>query len=95
MPKYTHIHKYYLAKMGSRPWKIYRCAVPGCPHFIPVEKMVYNRQSICWECGDVFILGQRHRRVVKPKCDTCRKGGRESRVDRGTIAELAERLGKL
>lgn len=98
MAKYTHIHQYYLTKIGTKTWQVYKCAIPGCPHFLPHIKHAHNRQSICWGCGDVFILhGAKHRRVMKPKCDNCRQGRRdeESRVNRDTIKELAEKLGSI
>ncbi len=95
--KYTHEHKYYLAKIG-KTWQVYKCALPGCPHYLPHVKLMHNRRSVCWGCGDIFILSHaKHRRVVRPKCENCVRGLREgkSRVDRDTIQELVDKLGDL
>lgn len=89
MTKYTHVHQYYLTRMGQKKtWKVYKCAMAGCPHFLPDYKMAYGRQSVCWECGDIFIITRIHRGVVRPKC--C-KGGRP-KADRDTIKDMMERL---
>jgi hypothetical protein len=38
--------------------------------------MAENRESLCWKCGDRFILTKDKLERVKPKCDKCirRKG---------------------
>lgn len=94
--KYDHeVHQYYLAKIGKKGWQVYRCAIPGCEHFLPHIKLMRGRKSICWGCGDDFILGVKHRRIHKPKCVNCTEGTRRTDIDKDTISELAARLASI
>ena len=51
------IHKYYQSKFKTSGTVIYRCGLEGCPHFV-YEPLILNRLSICWRCGDSFVLTQ-------------------------------------
>lgn len=47
----AHTHKYEKRKLGS--WKkkghdIYKCAIPGCTHYLVDMEMVIGRFSQCW-----------------------------------------------
>lgn len=49
--KYNHVHKYERRKFGS--WKstgydVYKCAVPGCAHYMADLEAVVGRYSKCW-----------------------------------------------
>ena len=55
---YDHIHKYERRRLGS--WKktgheIYKCAVPGCTHYMIDMEAVIGRYSQCW--GDLGMDG--------------------------------------
>lgn len=64
-----HVHRY----MRTRPRMeiIWKCMLPGCTHFIPLNTTVLGRNSICWECGEVFVMEDRHLNEEMPKCDSC------------------------
>lgn len=67
-----HVHRY----MRTRPRNeiIWKCMLPGCTHFIPLNITVIGRNSICWECGEVFTMEEHHLNQEMPKCDTCSTG---------------------
>lgn len=66
-----HIHKYFLAKLGKkRDYHIYACALPNCPHRIE-KALSSNRESICWKCGEKFMLYKAKYDRVKPICMKC------------------------
>lgn len=49
--KNDHIHKYERRRLGS--WKksgheIYKCALPGCNHYLIEMETVVGRYSQCW-----------------------------------------------
>lgn len=90
--KHNHTHKYYKAKLGKKI--IYRCAVPNCPHYV-MRELVLNRMSICWSCGDPFILPHAISLLQsKPVCKEC-SSKRKKPVEVDIPAEaLANILGK-
>lgn len=67
-----HVHRY----MRTRPRNeiIWKCMLPGCSHYIPLNTTVIGRNSICWECGEVFTMEEHHLRQEMPNCDTCTTG---------------------
>ncbi len=76
MSKKTHIHKYYRTTLTPERKrhgkisgaKIWRCALPGCTHYVFHKALMVNRQSICWVCGEPFILTNFALRNAKPHC---------------------------
>lgn len=68
-------HKYMLVEWGEKKTPIHKCILPGCAHYVHTI-MAENRESLCWKCGDRFILTKDKLERVKPKCDKCirRKG---------------------
>lgn len=68
----THLgaHKYIRIKFKDTGTVMYKCAHPGCPHFIRQE-LVVGRMTICWGCGNEFALTS-NRLIKKPTCG-CRK----------------------
>jgi hypothetical protein len=75
-----HIHKYINKKLGTKGYRIYKCVLPNCTHFI-AENLVIGRQSICWRCDAVFIITKLHK---KPHCNDCIKGHKQE-VDDGLL----------
>lgn len=69
-----HVHRY----MRTRPRNeiIWKCMLPGCSHFIPLNTTVVGRNSMCWECGEAFTIEDRHTKQEDgmPKCDPCTSG---------------------
>jgi hypothetical protein len=66
-----HVHKYKRMKVGkNKSYEIFRCFQPGCTHYIGADHII-NRQSICWQCGDPFIITYKLIKV-KPTCQDCK-----------------------
>ncbi len=68
--KYDHIHKYQRAFPWGRKRPIHRCMIPGCTHHID-SKLILNRITECWRCGNPMVIGQYAARLAKPHCDNC------------------------
>ncbi len=62
----SHVHKYKRDVLG-KDYEIYRCVLPGCTHYIPAS-MIKGKFSICWRCGEPFVIKLKH---SKPHCDDC------------------------
>lgn len=65
------IHKYYRTKIGDN-YVVYKCGVAGCTHYVPPELLV-DRYSICWRCGEEFVITKAAARLAKPHCVACTK----------------------
>ena len=83
-------HKYQLVKQESGR-EIYRCMMPGCRHFIPVD-MIENQVSVCHKCEEEFVV-RKHllfpRRVVKLHCNECKRpvfNRATGKVQKGPVA---------
>lgn len=81
-----HVHKYERRKLGS--WKnkghdIYKCAIPGCTHYLIDMEAVVGRYSLCW--GGCSTLVEMTRNLVMnekrkwPMCEPCKVRKREER----------------
>ena len=62
-----HIHKLYQTKLGKET-RIYKCF--HCPSYYLYE-LAFGQKTICWKCGDDFLLLKRKNNQVKPKCIDC------------------------
>lgn len=65
-----HVHKYKRFKFGNGR-VAFRCMAGGCAHYV-LEELILGRQSICWRCGNIFMIDERSARLAKPHCD-CKK----------------------
>lgn len=78
-----HIHKYVLRDIGSsqKPRKVYACAHSDCTHFMPSKELVIGKKSICWQCGEEFIMNAWivSREKVKPRCNDCRRASKKDK----------------
>jgi hypothetical protein len=63
-----HTHRYM--KLPSQIWA---CGFGDCTHYLPsnMTAMIHGRQSICWECGDTMLLGDKQLKMDKPMCTNC------------------------
>lgn len=71
--KFSHIHKYMKVEWGKNKTVVFRCMIPGCTHYVH-EEMVRNRRSLCWKCGNPFVMTLEKLLRKKPKCDDCQGG---------------------
>lgn len=62
-------HKYIQAKFKTGTL-IFKCGIPGCPHFV-YEPLIVGRISICWRCDGVFVITGRSVRSKKLHCEGC------------------------
>lgn len=70
-----HIHKLrrLVHKSGN---KIFFCALPDCNYKINVA-LALGKRSICWRCGEPFLITEYSLRLAKPHCDLCHKSKKE------------------
>ena len=72
MATIKHIHKYQRIqrKYSGGVWA---CALPDCTHFMPknVEDQVEGKLSVCWTCGEPFILDEDNMKNDRPVCFKC------------------------
>jgi hypothetical protein len=87
-----HIHKYY--RDNESYMRCWACGLPDCSHYMPphIEKQIVGKQSICWQCGEVFILDSEALKEIRPRCIACRTGI-DSAEDFPLSAEMKQRLG--
>ena len=84
MKKATHegLHKYERVKAGTSGNIIYKCQLPGCPHYLPYEELALNRLSRCWTCDEPVLLTKElvnWKKTPKPRCEKCIKERQEQR----------------
>lgn len=92
---YEHIHKYERCRLGSfkkSGHEIYKCVIPGCPHYMIDMEAVVGRLSQCWgeDCTNEvemtrFIVFSEKRK--RPICSSCKEERRFKR--------LSKRLGRI
>ena len=95
-----HIHKYERRKLGS--WKksghdIYKCALPGCNHYIIDMEAVVGRYSNCWgeECPNqvemtrYLVFSEKRKR---PLCDDCKEKRKLERMSSEDRDKMEERM---
>ena len=85
MKKYSHIHKYERRELGK--FTVFKCAVPGCVHYVR-KILAENRITICWRCGEAFVLTKFALRYRRPHCTDCIKTKKKVTYDR--LKELLE-----
>lgn len=86
-----HVHKYYRTELGKtrvvrkdgkrylekKPgYPVFKCALPGCPHFIARE-LAIGRKSVCWKCNGEMVLNMENTTLKKPTHKECRRGYEE------------------
>lgn len=70
-----HTHKYERIRLGKNKRVEFKCVIPGCVHHIAPE-LVVGRLSICFECGDEFVMTKYNvKKHAKPRCINCIAGG--------------------
>ncbi len=67
--KHTHKLRRHTYKSGNTT---FFCALPDCSYKIS-PPLAIGKRSICWRCGDPFILNEYSVRLAKPHCEKCHK----------------------
>jgi len=71
MTKNQHIHKLkrLTYKSGNA---VFFCALPDCSYKTNIA-LALGKRSICWRCGEPFVMSEYDLRLSKPHCDNCHK----------------------
>lgn len=67
--KHTHKLKRLKYKSGNT---IFFCTLPDCTFKIN-QALALGKRSLCWRCGEPFIMTEYSLRLVKPHCENCHK----------------------
>ena len=70
-----HVHRYIRRDISQTPKKKYivlACSLPHRNHYIN-PKLAVGKLSICWRCGEEFIITPDLLRLAKPHCKDCTK----------------------
>lgn len=88
-----HVHKFKKVKLGrGKDYVVYACTLPDCTTYYPSE-LIVGKRSICWRCGEPFIITANLKNLTKLHCRNCtsEKGGREA-TPRGKVTEISEEM---
>jgi hypothetical protein len=92
------VHKYQKAKLKPSGKIIYKCILPGCPHYVFPE-FVLNREAMCNECSDTFVMPHAVSSLIsKPVCFSCaakRKKGAVSIKKSTTLTSVEDFMKKI
>jgi hypothetical protein len=94
MAKTEHIHKFkrLIYKSGN---SIFFCATPDCKQKISIP-LALGKRSICWRCGEPFVMNEYSLRLAKPHCDACHKPKKiDEKLDDIMIAVSPEAIDEL
>jgi hypothetical protein len=71
MPNLDHeVHKYERVRLGDRGFKVFKCALPNCPHYLRRE-LVVGKLTRCWRCDRIMIMTKPAAKMKKPHCLDC------------------------
>jgi ribosomal protein S27AE len=76
MPKISHVHKLKRLRYKSGN-DIFFCALPDCAFKTNIS-LVLGKRSICWRCGESFVMNEYSIRLSKPHCNNCHKPKKET-----------------
>ena len=86
--KSVHIHKYHKEFLGKKKTVIWKCAFPDCTHFV-YTGLVLGKQSVCWNCGDIFILPKIESKLIsEPWCEECSVERKKAPEDLSDLEQL-------
>lgn len=76
-----HTHRYYRAQLAFG--EVWACALPDCNHHMPEHyaSLMNGKRSICWECGEPFVLDPDALKMERPQCIGCRTGIKPDDID--------------
>lgn len=80
-----HVHRLKKVKFKSGNATLF-CTLPDCSYKIN-PSLALGKRSICWRCGDEFILNEYSLRLTKPHCESCHKSkGSDKELSNQTVA---------
>lgn len=67
-----HTHRYLRTFPNvNRKEAIWACTIDGCSHYIPYNTTVLGRYSLCWNCGEKFMITGDNLSQDQPICPDC------------------------
>lgn len=93
--KEKHVHKLKKIKYKSGNATFF-CALPDCSFKIN-PALALGKRSICWRCGNEFIMSEYSLRLAKPHCENCHKPKKLEELDlsRKEIFDMGEQPAEL
>lgn len=76
-----HLHKYARKIIGNKGYKVYKCTVPGCTHYVRMI-LASGRICQCNRCGEPMVMTKYAMTLAKPHCDDCIKKKDSERVNK-------------
>lgn len=76
---------------------VFFCALPDCSYKTNTS-LALGKRSICWRCGNDFIMDEYSLRLAKPHCSNCHKprgminDGKEDIIETMKELSLTEKL---
>ena len=67
----SHTHKFKRLRFKSGN-EVFFCVDADCNKKLNIS-LALGKRSICWRCGQPFILSEYSLRLAKPHCDNCHK----------------------
>lgn len=87
--KHTHKFRRHTYETGG---VIYFCVMPDCSVKIK-PPLTLGKRSLCWRCGETFIMSEYSIKLAKPHCENCHKPKDkikdEAKIESVAIRELA------
>jgi hypothetical protein len=112
MKSYDHTHKYQRTRLGSfkkSGHEIYKCMIPGCPHYMIDMEAVVGRYSQCWginprtgedcdhevEMTRFIVFNEKRKRPICYSCKEERKLSKLSKSERERVEARMRAIDKL
>jgi len=70
-----HVHKFKRVTYRSGN-QVFFCALPDCNKKFAVA-LTLGKRSVCWRCGETFLMSEYSLRLAKPHCEACHKSKKE------------------
>lgn len=84
-----HVHRYMKTDPKlQRGGSVWRCTLPGCTHYMPHNVSVLGCKSICWECGQIFVMEEGNLESTMPKCVSCAGELQETPGEMNALMEM-------
>ena len=74
-----HIHKVKRLRFKSGN-HMYFCTLPDC-YFKVNPALFLGKKTICWRCGEEFIMNEYSLRLARPHCEKCHKTKSEDKEE--------------
>jgi len=74
-----HIHKFKRLKYKTGNVTFF-CALPDCNVKIN-PALALGKRSLCWRCGESFLMTEYSLRLAKPHCENCHKPKHQENVN--------------